>query len=116
MIKQSFYIETYGCTSNKADSYIISNVLNKSDYTQTTLENAEFVIINTCAVKEQTENKLKARLEHLHKQFHKIPNKHIIIAGCLPHIAPNYLDVIKKIVPDFAAIIDLNNIFPRSSC
>ena len=110
MIKQSFYIETYGCTSNKADSYIISSVLNKSDYTQTTLENAEFVIINTCAVKEQTENKIKARLEHLHKQFHKNPNKHIIIAGCLPHIAPNYIELIKRFIPSFAAIIDLNSI------
>ena len=110
MIKQSFYIETYGCTSNKADSYIISNVLNKSDYTQTTLESAEFVIINTCAVKEQTENKIKARLENLHKQFHKNPNKHIIIAGCLPYIAPNYIEVVKRIIPSFGAIIDLNNI------
>ncbi len=110
MIKKSFYIETYGCTSNKADTYIISNVLNKSDYTQTTLENAEFVIINTCAVKEQTENKIKARLEHLHKLFHKNPNKHIIIAGCLPYIAPNYIEVVKKIIPSFAAVIDLNNI------
>jgi len=108
--KQSFYIETYGCTSNKADSYIISNVLNKSDYTQTTLESAEFVIINTCAVKEQTENKIKARLEYLHKQFHKDPNKHIIIAGCLPYIAPNYIEVVKRIIPSFGAIIDLNNI------
>jgi len=110
MIKQSFYIETYGCTSNKADSYIISNVLNKSDYTQTTLESAEFVIINTCAVKEQTENKIKARLENLHRQYHKNPDKHIIVAGCLPYIALNYIEVVKKIIPSFAAIIDLNNI------
>ena len=110
MQENSFYIETYGCTSNKADSYIIINVLMKAYYTQTSLENAQFLIINTCAVKEQTENKIKARLENLHKQFHKNPNKHIIIAGCLPHIAPNYIEVIKKITPSFAAIIDLSNI------
>lgn len=115
MIKKSFYIETYGCTSNKADSYIISNVLNNSDYTNTTLESAEFVIINTCAVKEQTENKIKARLKQLNELYYNDPNKHIIIAGCLPHIAPDYIDVIKRIIPSFSAIIDLDNIieFPE---
>ncbi|MFX1503214.1 MAG: tRNA (N(6)-L-threonylcarbamoyladenosine(37)-C(2))-methylthiotransferase, partial [Promethearchaeota archaeon] len=108
MLKNSFYIETYGCASNKADSYIISNVLRKAGYIETTLNNAQFIIINTCAVKEQTENKIKARLENLHNSYHRSPNKYIIIAGCLPHIAPNYIEVIKKVIPSFAAIIDLN--------
>jgi len=106
----SFYIETYGCTSNKADSYIISTVLQKSNYVQTSLENSEFVIINTCAVKEQTENKIKARLKQLSQKYSNNPNKHIIIAGCLPHITPNYIGVVKSIIPTFSAIIDLDNI------
>jgi MiaB-like tRNA modifying enzyme len=108
VLENSFYIETYGCTSNKADSYIISDVLKKSNYNETSLENAQFIIINTCAVKEQTENKIKARLEYLNNLYDKNPEKYIIIAGCLPHITPNYIEVIKKIVPSFAAIIDLN--------
>jgi len=110
VLENSFYIETYGCTSNKADSYIISDVLKKANYKETSLENAQFIIINTCGVKEQTENKIKARLENLHKLYHKSLNRHIIIAGCLPYIAPNYMEVVKKIIPSFAAIIDLNNI------
>ncbi|UCC19814.1 MAG: tRNA (N(6)-L-threonylcarbamoyladenosine(37)-C(2))-methylthiotransferase [Promethearchaeota archaeon] len=110
MQENSFYIETYGCTSNKSDSYIISNTLKKSGYSQNSIENAQFIIINTCAVKEQTENKIKARLENLHEKYQNNSNKYIIIAGCLPHIAPNYIEVIKRIVPSFAAIIDLNNI------
>ena len=110
MQEHSFFIETYGCTSNEADSYIISNVLKESNYISNSLENAQFIIINTCAVKEQTENKIKARLKILHNLYHNIPNKHIIIAGCLPHIAPNYIDVIKNIIPSFSAIIDLDNI------
>ncbi|MFX0077152.1 MAG: tRNA (N(6)-L-threonylcarbamoyladenosine(37)-C(2))-methylthiotransferase [Candidatus Hermodarchaeota archaeon] len=110
MQENSFYIETYGCTTNKADSYIISNALRKSNYKQTSLDDAQFVIVNTCAVKEQTENKIKARLKTLHEIYHKNPNKHIIIAGCLPHITPNYIEVIKKIIPTFSAIIDLDNI------
>jgi MiaB-like tRNA modifying enzyme len=108
--ENSFYIETYGCTSNKADSYIISDVLKKSEYIQTTLENAQFIIINTCAVKEQTENKIKARLKNLYEKYQTFFDKYIIIAGCLPHIAPNYIEVIRGIIPSFAAIIDLNSI------
>jgi len=106
----SFYIQTYGCASNRADSYIISSILQKSNYVQTSLENAEFVIINTCAVKEQTENKIKARLKQLSQTYSNIPNKHIIIAGCLPHISPDYIDIVKNIIPTFSAIIDLDNL------
>lgn len=111
MLENTFYIETYGCTSNKADSYIISSVLRKSNYIETkSLEKAQFVIINTCAVKEQTENKIKSRLKELHEIYGNHFEKHLIIAGCLPHIAPNYINVVKAIVPSFAAIIDLDNI------
>lgn len=109
MLENSFYIETYGCASNKADSYIISNILSNSGYIQTEFEEAQFIIINTCAVKEQTENKIKERLKSLHNLYHKKSNKHIIIAGCLPHITPEYINVIKTIIPSYSAIIDLDN-------
>src|SRR5674476_94604 len=101
MKKNSFYIETYGCTSNKADSYIISSVLNKAGYFQKNLEDAEFVFINTCAVKQQTENKIKSRLRELYDRYKKEDHKYFIIAGCLPHIEDNYIDVVKKIMPNF---------------
>lgn len=109
MLENSFYIETYGCASNKADSYIISTILSNSGYVQAELEDAQFLIINTCAVKEQTENKIKERLKKLHKLYRNKPNKYIIIAGCLPLITPEYINVIKKIIPSFSAIIDLEN-------
>jgi MiaB-like tRNA modifying enzyme len=107
--ENSFYIETYGCASNKSDSYIISNVLKKSNYNAVSLAYAQFIIINTCGVKEQTENKIKARLEYLHQKFQNNHNKHIVITGCLPHISKDYINVIKQIIPSFGAIIDLNN-------
>jgi MiaB-like tRNA modifying enzyme len=107
--KDSFYIETYGCTSNKADSNIISNILTNSGYSLTRSQDAQFLIINTCAVKEQTENKIKERLRKLHELYHNTSEKHIIIAGCLPHITPEYIKVIKTTIPSFSAIIDLDN-------
>ena len=110
MIENSFYIETYGCTSNKADSLIISDLLIKSNLVKTSLENAEFIIINTCAVKEQTEKKIKDRLKRIHKLYQDDLNRHVIIAGCLPHIDPDYIKVVMKLIPSFSAIIDLDNL------
>ena len=110
MRENSFYIETYGCASNKADTYIISNILINSGYSQTNLQNSQFLIINTCAVKEQTENKIKKRLKNLHELYHNTPEKHIVIAGCLPHITPDYINIIRKVIPSFSAIIDLDNL------
>ncbi len=110
MIENSFYIETYGCTSNKADSLIISDVLIKVNLVQTSLENAQFIIINTCAVKEQTEKKIKDRLKKIHELYQDELERHVIIAGCLPHIDTTYIDLIKKIIPSFSAIIDLDNL------
>ncbi|NVM17590.1 MAG: tRNA (N(6)-L-threonylcarbamoyladenosine(37)-C(2))-methylthiotransferase [Candidatus Lokiarchaeota archaeon] len=110
MEKNSYYIETYGCTSNKADSYIISSILNKAGYFEKNLEEAEFVFINTCAVKQQTENKIRARLKELYSRYNKENNKFFLIAGCLPHIEDNYINVVKNIIPNFSAIIDLDNL------
>jgi len=110
LIENSFYIETYGCTSNKADSLIISDVLIKVNLVQTSLENAQFIIINTCAVKEQTEKKIKDRLKKIHELYQDELERHVIIAGCLPHIDTTYIDLIKKIIPSFSAIIDLDNL------
>ncbi|MFX1497340.1 MAG: tRNA (N(6)-L-threonylcarbamoyladenosine(37)-C(2))-methylthiotransferase [Promethearchaeota archaeon] len=110
MASNTFYIETYGCTSNKADSYIISNVLRDANYKQTSLDEARFIIINTCGVKQQTENKIKTRLRLLSSSFKKDANKHIIITGCLPFIDESYVRVIGEIVPNFSAIIDLDRI------
>jgi MiaB-like tRNA modifying enzyme len=110
MEKNSYYIETYGCTSNKADSLIISSVLNKAGYSQMNIEEAEFIFINTCAVKQQTENKIKSRLKELYIKYKKEEGKHFVIAGCLPHIEDNYIDVIRKLIPSFSAIIGLDNL------
>ena len=109
MNQNLFYIETYGCTSNKADSLIISQILKNNGFRESTFEDATFIIINTCAVKQQTENKIKARLKLLYNQYKHEKGKYFIIAGCLPHIDSNYIKVIKHLIPNYAAILDLDN-------
>ncbi|MFX1289306.1 MAG: tRNA (N(6)-L-threonylcarbamoyladenosine(37)-C(2))-methylthiotransferase [Promethearchaeota archaeon] len=110
MEKNTFYIETYGCVSNKSDSYIMSTILTKAGYVPSKIGDAEFIIVNTCAVKQQTENKIKTRLKELYSIYHKQNDKYFLIAGCLPHIEDNYIEVVKQIIPNFSAIIDLDNL------
>ena len=97
------YIETYGCASNRADSQIIVNLLEKNGYRITDNEKeADYLLVNTCAVKHKTEEKTIHRLKDLSKL-----GKKIIIAGCLTKVNP---ERIKKIMPDFAGMLDPGSI------
>ncbi len=93
-----FYIETYGCALNTSDSDIISSRLSRLGHSRTdTIDDADVLIINTCGVKEPTEDKIIARLEHLSSV-----NSPVIVGGCLPRIS---LDRIINAIPNYAAIV-----------
>ena len=84
------YIESYGCTFNKADGQIIAGVLNENDIDIVdTIEEADVVIVNTCYVKLPTENKVTYKIQKLQKDF---PDKKIIVGGCMVEIDPEKLD------------------------
>ncbi len=77
-----FYLETYGCKLNQADSNIIKDILEKEGYRETSEKKADFVIINSCGVLEKTELKIFKRIKKLKKE-----GKKVILAGCLPLIS-----------------------------
>ncbi|TYZ57386.1 hypothetical protein PybrP1_008342 [[Pythium] brassicae (nom. inval.)] len=64
--QRSFFIETYGCQMNSADSEIVRAILLEHRYAAAaTPEEADIVLLNTCAVRENAESKIWNRLEHL---------------------------------------------------
>jgi threonylcarbamoyladenosine tRNA methylthiotransferase CDKAL1 len=75
------FVKSFGCSSNTADSEVISGCLVEAGFQLTkSEENAKVVIYNTCAVKGPTENRIIEALK-------RIPNeKKVIVAGCLPLI------------------------------
>jgi len=76
------YYENYGCSSNKNDMEIMLGILSNNGYSITREpKRASIIIVNTCAVKQITEDKI---FEKLHKI--KNHNKPIIITGCLPKV------------------------------
>ena len=89
------YIESYGCTFNKADGQIIAGVLKEDDIDIVeSIDEADVIIVNTCYVKLPTENKVTYRIQKLQEDF---PDKKVIIGGCMVEIDPEKLD---KIGPD----------------
>jgi len=77
-----FHLITYGCKLNHADSEVMKSLLLAENFEETTLVEADFVIINTCGVVEKTERKILKQAEDLRKN-----NKKIILTGCLVSIS-----------------------------
>ena len=81
------YIETYGCAANQNNSEIIKGKLIESGLQLISNEKlADIIILNTCIVKEPTENSIKQRIAEL-----ETLNKPIIIAGCMPEVRKSWL-------------------------
>ena len=80
---KKLYIETYGCQMNVADSEVIASVMKMADYeSQDTIEGADAVLLNTCSIRDNAEQKIFNRLETLNALRRKCP---IIIGvvGCM---------------------------------
>jgi MiaB-like tRNA modifying enzyme len=89
----NIYLESYGCTANKSDAYLIISLLKKQSHKIVKeLENADIIVINTCTVINTTEQKMISRL----RKF-KRDNKKVIVTGCMASIQK---DLIKSIIPD----------------
>jgi threonylcarbamoyladenosine tRNA methylthiotransferase CDKAL1 len=79
-MKKKVWIETYGCSANKADSEIIMGQLIHSGYEIATDEKESSVnMIVTCSVKDATEHKMLNKIEAMSKSA-----KPVVVAGCLP--------------------------------
>ena len=86
------YIDSYGCTFNKADGQIMAGVLNENDIDLVdNVDDADVIIVNTCYVKLPTENKIVYKIQQLQEKF---PDKKIIVSGCMVEIDPEKLDAI----------------------
>ena len=84
------YIESYGCTFNKADGQIMAGVLNENNIDLVdNVDDADVIIVNTCYVKLPTENKVVYKIQPLQEKF---PDKKIIVGGCMVEIDPEKLD------------------------
>jgi tRNA-2-methylthio-N6-dimethylallyladenosine synthase len=79
-----YLIRTFGCQMNEHDSERIAGVLETSGYSPASdAANAEVVVLNTCAVRENADNRLYGALGHLKPLKDENPRLRIVVAGCL---------------------------------
>ncbi len=78
------YIETYGCQMNVADSDLLGGILADAGYGRAErADDAEIVLINTCAVRDKAEERVFARATELAAWKRQRPGRVLAIAGCM---------------------------------
>ncbi len=83
-MKKTFFIETYGCQMNFADSEIVHSVLVSADYTPTEhYKEADLILINTCSIRDHAEQRVLNRLQEFGFLKKKRPHLKIGILGCM---------------------------------
>src|SRR5208337_3546843 len=78
------YLETYGCQMNVADSQTVSAVLRRAGYVSADrVEDADVVLLNTCAIREHAEEKVLHRLRELARLKQSRPEVKLGLLGCM---------------------------------
>lgn len=82
---KKFYIETYGCQMNVADSEVVAAIMQTTDAEICeSADEANIVILNTCSIRDNAEQKVQHRLQELSAQWRKASqNKIVGVIGCM---------------------------------
>jgi tRNA-2-methylthio-N6-dimethylallyladenosine synthase len=82
--KKHFYIESYGCAMNFADSEVVASILMENGFGATnTVEDANLIFINTCSIREKAEQTVRNRLAQFNQIKKKNPGLLIGVLGCM---------------------------------
>lgn len=81
---KKFYIESYGCAMNFADSEVVASILQKEGFGATIEpEIADLIFINTCSIREKAEQTVRKRLTILKSYKKRNPGMLIGVLGCM---------------------------------
>ena len=91
-MKNKVYIETYGCQMNLADSEIVGSILSKEGYSlEKDINQADYILINTCAIRDNAEQRIRKRLRELRALQRNRQWVKIGILGCMAERIKNQL-------------------------
>lgn len=81
---RKLYIESYGCQMNFSDSEIVASILRENGFSTTTIaDEAELILLNTCAIRDNAEQKVRKRLTALTPYKKRNPDLKIGVLGCM---------------------------------
>ncbi len=79
-----FYIESYGCAMNFADSEVVASILQENGFGATkNVDNADLILINTCSIREKAELTVRKRLTEFRKNKQAKPGTLVGVLGCM---------------------------------
>jgi len=81
---KTFYIETYGCQMNVADSEVVASVLSDAGYQPaSSIKEADLILVNTCSIRENAEQRVWGRLDLFRSEKKKRPQVIVGVLGCM---------------------------------
>ncbi|MEZ5172944.1 MAG: tRNA (N6-isopentenyl adenosine(37)-C2)-methylthiotransferase MiaB [Bacteroidia bacterium] len=82
--KRKMFLESYGCQMNFADSEIVASILTGQGYTTTSdINEADVIFVNTCAIRDNAEQRVRKRLNEFNQVKKKNPDLVIGVLGCM---------------------------------
>lgn len=107
---KKYLVKTYGCQANVRDGEMISGLLEAANFTKTeNIKDADVVIINTCAVRENAEDKVFGEIGNLKSLKSKNKKKVFALCGCMA-LEPHIVDVVKETFPHVNLIFGTHEI------
>ena len=96
-INKKYHIITYGCQANERDSETISAILEDMSFTKTdNMEDAELILLNTCAIRENAHNKVFGMLGRIKHLKESKPNIITCLCGCMAQEEVVVNDILNK--------------------
>ena len=108
--KLTYCVTTFGCQMNARDSEKIIGILDEIGFVPAEDEHADFVLYNTCTVRENANNKVYGRLGYLHSLKKKNPYMMIGLCGCMMQ-EPDVIETIKTKYKFVDLVFGTHNIF-----
>ncbi len=117
-----YHIVTFGCAQNTADSERIASYLEEQGFKKAReIEEADYIVINTCMVRQMAENRVYGLINNLNKLKIKNCRLKIVLTGCMVGMAlrdksGRFLEILKKRLPtvdEFVSIEEIGFVSPR---
>lgn len=115
--KKTYYIKTYGCQMNKADSErVASDLENRGFQEAQTWQDCDQIIINTCSIRKRAEDRVRDFIHKITQHYEKLnqPKPKIILTGCMIHHSAEKLRQMEPAIDEVLNIAEVGfNIQPK---